>query len=90
MLTAKATRQSCVSSLQTIAFMVFCRLGGSMFNLMEACMATGSYWSGRLLGLLVAVSEKCCQAFPGQALRLQLSSGGRLLWPASECCTSAV
>ena len=47
-----------------------------MLTLMEACMASGSYWSGRLLGLLVAVSKECCQAFPGKALQLQLSSGG--------------
>ena len=55
-----------------------------MLSLMEACMASGSYWSGRLLGLLVAVSRECCRAFPGKALRLQLSSGGRLLWPALD------
>ena len=61
-----------------------------MLNLMEACMAKGSYWSGRLLGLLVAESKECCQAFPGKVLRLQLSSGGRLVWPASWSCISIV
>ena len=55
-----------------------------MLNLMEACMASGSYWSGHLLGLLVAMSKECCRAFPVKALPLQLSSGGPLLWPASE------
>lgn len=61
-----------------------------MLNLMEACLASGSYWSGRLLGLLVAVSKECCQAFPRKALRPQLIAGGRLLWPASESHTSVV
>ena len=83
-LTGVTGRSVCPACGILLHLLLAFRLRGSMLNLMEACMANGSYWCGRLLGLLVAMSKECCRAFPVKALQLQLSSGDRLLWPASE------